>query len=89
MQRQAEQENQTQQQIAGLENVATKYLDKDAHVRYGTIKAADADKAQQIVLVIAQLIQAGRITQPLTDTQFKALLNQITPNKREIRITRK
>ena len=89
MQQQAEAENQTQQQLTALESIATRYLERDAHTRYGTIKAANPEMAQQIVLVIAQLIEAGRITRPLNDAQFKSLLNQLTPNKREIKITRK
>jgi len=40
---------------------------------------------QQLVM----LAQSGRVRQRITDEQLKGLLTQLTPSKKEFRITRK
>lgn len=89
MQQQSDEEAQTKHQLAAIENLAKTLLDKDALSRFGNIKAANPELATQVTLVIAQLAHAGKIRKQLTDSEFRALLDQITPKKRDIKITRK
>ena len=84
MQRQAE----TSSQLDQLETVVKSHLEKDALARFGTIRAADPEKGQQLVMIIAQLIQQGRVRKPLTDDELKMILTQLSPPKKEFRITR-
>lgn len=89
MQQQTEETQSAEQQIEALEGAVKKYLDADALVRFGTLKAGQPEIAQQLTVVLAQLVQQGRIRAPLTDAQLKTLLQQMTPEKKEFRITRK
>ena len=88
LQSQAEEQVQFQQQIEQLEAVVKQVMTKDALLRYGNIKAAHPEKAMQLLAVLAQLIQQGKIQQ-INDLQLKDILRQVTPKKREIKITRK
>ncbi|MBI2130589.1 hypothetical protein HYU10_02355, partial [Candidatus Woesearchaeota archaeon] len=87
-QQQAGEQAQMQQQIAQMEAIVKQHLSKDAVIRYGGIKAADPEKAVQILLILLQLIQSGRITEKVDDQAFKKLLMQMAPKKREIRISK-
>ncbi|MFH1637972.1 MAG: DNA-binding protein [Candidatus Woesearchaeota archaeon] len=87
--RQRMQEQQLQQQIATLDNLAKQYLAPDALSRYGSIKAAHPEKALQVMMVIAQSVQNGQMRERMTDEQLKELLLRLEKPKREFRITRK
>lgn len=82
MQAQAEQGAQLNQ----LENIVKSRLERDALTRFGTIKAADPQKAEKLTLLLAQFIQRG-VTK-ITDDDLKMLLNKMNDRK-EFRITRK
>ncbi len=88
MQQQTQEQAQLQQQIARLEAVVKQYLTKDALVRYGSLKSAHAEKAIQALVIISQFIQAGKISGKIGDADFKKLLEQMTPKKREIKISK-
>ena len=60
-------------------------LTKEALERYGNIKAAYPEKAMQIIAIIGQAIQAGRINK-IDDDQLKELLKKITPQKKEFKV---
>lgn len=77
---------QLQKQVEALETLIKKYLDKNAITRYGNIKAAHPEKAMQVLAVLAQLIQQGQIKQPISDDEFKALLMQLTQEKKQTKI---
>ncbi len=77
---------QLQKQVEALETLIKKYLDKNAIARYGNIKAAHPEKAMQVLAVLAQLIQQGQIKQPISDDEFKALLMQLTQEKKQTKI---
>ena len=85
---QAEEQAQAQQQIEQLELIVKQVLSKEALIRYGNIKVAHPEKAIQVLVVIAQLIQQQNI-QKLTDEQFKEILKKLTPKKREFKIKRR
>src|SRR3989338_2389692 len=77
-----------QQQVAMLEAVVKQHLDAAAIARLGTLKLAHPEKALQAMVVIGQLIKAGKIRQPLADEQFKDIIRMMTPEKKETTIKR-
>ncbi len=85
----AQQELALRQQLSQLEEGVKRHLSKDALSRYGTLKVAHPDSAIQLLLVLGRLIQAGRVAAEISDDQLKDLLRQLTPQKRETRITRR
>ncbi|MBI4150389.1 hypothetical protein HY488_03225 [Candidatus Woesearchaeota archaeon] len=83
----AQDELQLAQQLEMLENVVKQVLTKEAWSRYTNIKAADPERAVQILAILGQLIQSGRVKQ-IDDERFKLLLAKLTPQKRETKIRR-
>lgn len=77
-----------QQQVNQLETFAKQFLSNEAISRYGNIKSAHPQKALQVVALLAQLGQQKRLQEKLTDEEFKQLLLQLDPEKREVRISR-
>ena len=75
-------------QIEVLEIAIKKYMTKEAMTRYGTLKAVHPDSAMQALVVLTQLIQAKRITQKLSDKEFKSILMQIQQPKKQFNIKR-
>ena len=88
MENQAQDEENLHQQIQQIELIVKKKMTKEALQRYSNIKAADPEKSVQVIALLAQLIQAGRIDQ-IGDSELKKLLMMITPRKRETKIVRK
>ncbi|MBN2111794.1 hypothetical protein JW707_01715 [Candidatus Woesearchaeota archaeon] len=87
-QRQAEEQAQLNQQISQLESIVKTILTKDALQRYGNLKAAHPEKAVQLLALIGQLIQSGKIRK-ITDDELKKMLIMLEPKKKQIKITRK
>lgn len=80
---------QLQRQIDLLESIAKQYMTKEAIIRYGNLKSAHPEKAVQIIAIIAQAVQQGQITEQITDEKLKSFLMQISPEKKEFKITKK
>jgi len=80
---------QLQQQIELLESVAKQFMTGEAISRYGNIKSAHPEKAIQVIAIIAQAVESGQLKGKLDDENFKKLLQQITPEKREFKFNRK
>ncbi len=80
-------EQQFAQQIEMLEGLVKRILTKDAWSRYTNIKAADPERAVQILAVLGQLLQSNKVKQ-IDDERFKLLLMKLTPQKRETKIRR-
>lgn len=76
-----------QQQIQQLEAAIKPHFTREALERYGNIKAADREKAVQVVVVLSQLLQRGQISQ-VDDALFKKILNELTPAKKDFKIRR-
>ncbi|MFC1753720.1 DNA-binding protein [Thermoproteota archaeon] len=85
---QIHEEAQMSQQIDALESMVKTKLTKEALQRYGNIKAAHPDKAIQVLMMLAQLMQTGKV-QTVDDEQLKRMLVMMNQRKKEIKITRK
>ena len=80
---------QVLKQVEALERTIKQYLSKEAITRYGTLKTAHPDKAMQVLLVLAELIQNKQITHPLSDAEFKSILLQIQKPRKEFKVNLK
>jgi len=96
MQRQAmdqqamEDEVEPQRQIESqIRVVLMEILEPEARERLNTIKLTRPEFAKAVEQQLVVLAQSGRVRQRITDDQLKALLTQLTPSKKEFRITRK
>ncbi|HIH92186.1 TPA: hypothetical protein HA281_05260 [Candidatus Woesearchaeota archaeon] len=78
-------EDNLAQQIAQLESMVKPAFTREALERYGTIKTAFPEKAVQVLVVLAQFIQSGKVKH-VDDDLLKKLLTQLTPKKRETQI---
>ncbi len=87
LQRQSQEQQQLQSQIAQLETMVKQAFTKEALVRYGNIKAAHPDKAMQVLVVLAQAIQSGQVAQ-IDDATLKLILQKLDPQKKEFKMNR-
>jgi len=78
-----------QQQVQQLEQLVKQHLSKEAITRYNTIRTAHPEFAIHILTLLAQLIQSQQIQEKITDEQFKKLIKQIQPQKKEFKFKRK
>ena len=78
-----------QKQMQVLETTVKQFLSGEAITRYGNIKAAHPQKAIQIVTILAQLIQSGKITERIDDAQFKEILLKLQEPKKQTTIARR
>jgi DNA-binding TFAR19-related protein (PDSD5 family) len=88
MQNRLQEEQQVQQEIQQLELAVKQRMTKDALQRFGNIKAADPEKAVQLLVVLAQLMQQGKV-QKIDDAVLKNILKQVTPKRRDFNIKRR
>lgn len=85
---QAQQEEQVQQQLQQIESIIKQRMTKEALQRYSNIKAADPDRAAQLLLLLAQFLQTGKLS-IIDDETLKEILVKVNPKKREMKIKRK
>ena len=87
MQSQAQEQEQLQQQVQQLEIIVKQALTKEALERYGNLKTAFPEKAVQLLVILAQALQAGQITK-VDDVTLKEVLARLSPKKREFKINK-
>lgn len=87
VQQQANEEEQLKQQIEQLEAVVKQALTKEALQRYSNLKTAFPDRAVQLLVILAQALQSGQITN-IDDTTLKEILKKLSPEKKDIKIKR-
>ena len=78
-QQQKQQEAQEfDQQVAQLEAIVKRHMTKEALWRYGNVKLASPDKATQVLVILAQFVQSGRL-----DTIDDELLKKVLMRMQE------
>ena len=87
MQQQAQEQEQLQQQVQQIELIVKQALTKEALERYGNLKTAFPEKAVQLLVILAQAIQAGQISK-IDDDTLKEVLKKLSPKKREFKINK-
>jgi programmed cell death protein 5 len=82
-----EEQMQLQQQVQQLEIMVKQKMTKQALERFGNIKSAHPEKAIQVLAVLGQAIQTGKLEE-IEDDQLKEILMKLTPEKKEFKIKR-
>lgn len=80
------------QQLEAIEGAVKAHLTKEALQRYGTLKLAHPETATQLLIAVAQAIEAGKLRGMLGDEQLKEVLQQLsrlTHKNKETKITRR
>jgi DNA-binding TFAR19-related protein (PDSD5 family) len=85
---QGREQAEIQQQVGQVEAFVKAHLSREALERYGNLKIAYPDRAMQLLAVLAESIQAYNIKE-INDAQLRELLQKMTPEKRDFKITRK
>lgn len=88
MQQQMTEEQQAREIQAQIKKVMTTLLSKEAHERIANIRTVKPDLAIQVEIYLLQMFQAGRLRPLVTDSQLKAMLDQLI-KKKETKIIRK
>ncbi|HTY15013.1 MAG TPA: DNA-binding protein [Methanoregulaceae archaeon] len=83
-------EIERQRQVdAQIHLVLMQIMEPEARERLNTIKLTKPDFAKSVEQQLVLLAQSGRLKSKITDQQLKELLRQLTPQKKEFRISRK
>ncbi len=85
----AAQEAEMQRRDAERAEILRRILSTEARERLGRIRLAKPDVAASVEQQLIQLAASGRIQRQGDDATWRALLERIAPDRREIRITRR
>jgi len=78
-----------EQENAQIHMLIMQILEPEARERLNTIRLTKPDFARGIEQQLISLAQSGRIPSKISDEQFKAILQQVIPERRDINIRRK
>jgi programmed cell death protein 5 len=78
-----------EQESAQIHMLIMQILEPEARERLNTIRLTKPDFARGIEQQLISLAQNGRIQSKISDEQFKAILQPVTPERRDISIRRK
>ena len=82
---QQQDEQQFRQQVQQLETLVKQRMTKEAVQRYGNIKLANPDKAVQLLAILGQFIQSGRL-ETIDDELLKKILMKMQEPKKDFNI---
>ena len=86
---QAVAEEQRNQVEAQKQAILRSIMTQDAKERLGTLKITKPDLVASIEEQLIMLYQSGRLQEQIDDATLKQLLLRMTPEKKEIKITRR
>ncbi len=81
-------EQELARKVQALEENLRRRLSRDALLRYGNIKSANPEMALSILVTLTGYLERNRDGN-LSDEDFKAMLKEMVPRKRDISIMRK
>jgi len=81
-------QEQARRREAEVQAVMRQILTPEARERLGKVRLAYPDVAAMVEEQLIRLLQMGRIQGQIDDQTLKAILQQITPQQREIKIER-
>ena len=85
----AAQEAEMQRRESERSEVLRRILTPEARERLGRIRLAKPDVASTVEQQLIALAASGRLQRQVDDATLRALLERITPDRREITITRR
>lgn len=88
LQQQAMMEERAKQMEAERQAIMRQILTPEARERLAKVKMAYPDVAAAVEEQLLRLMQMGRILNQIDDATLKAILRQISPQRREIKIER-
>lgn len=88
LQQQAMMEERAKQMEAERQAIMRQILTPEARERLAKVKMAYPDIAAAVEEQLLRLMQMGRIQNQIDDATLKAILRQISPQRREIKIER-
>ena len=88
LQQQAMMEERAKQLEAERQAIMRQILTPEARERLAKVKMAYPDVAAAVEEQLLRLMQMGRIQNQIDDATLKAILRQISPQRREIKIER-
>ncbi len=88
LQQQAMMEERAKQMEAERQAIMRQLLTPEARERLAKVKMAYPDVAAAVEEQLLRLMQMGRIQNQIDDATLKAILRQISPQRREIKIER-
>jgi len=83
----SQQSEELAQQILIMEQVLRTRLSRDALLRYSNIKAANPNQAFNVLVGTIKVLE--QINQNINDDEFKEIIRDLNPKKRNITIKRK
>jgi programmed cell death protein 5 len=88
LQQQAMMQEQAARRDAEIQAVMRQILAPEARDRLATVRLAYPDVAAAVEEQLIRLLQMGRIQGQVDDRTLKAILQKVTPQKRDIKIER-
>lgn len=86
---QAQAEADRDAQEAAVERVLQQIMEPEARERLTRIRMSRPDFAEQVTRQLVTLAQSGRVARRISDDDLRQILAQLTPQQRDINITRK
>jgi len=77
---------QLQQKIAQIDDLAKQFMTKEALIRYGNLKTVHPEKAINVAMFIAE--NASKIQEKINDDKLREILISFEPKKTEFKIRR-